>query len=99
MFYFVLLVVLVFIGYGNGIEDSVWNVWIGNMYNVNEFFGFFYGVYGLGVIIGFLIVIVMVIKGGLEWYMFYYVMIGLDGVGFVFLMVVFWRVMVKLYRV
>lgn len=96
--YPVLPVVLAFTGYGNGIEDSAWNAWIGNMHNANELLGLLHGAYGLGATIGPLIATAMVTKGGLEWYTFYYVMIGLDGVGLVFLTVAFWRATGKLYR-
>ena len=30
-------------GFGNGIEDSAWNAWIGNMHRANELLGLLHG--------------------------------------------------------
>lgn len=75
--YPVLIVVFIFAGYGNGIEDSAWNAWIGVMANANEILGFLHGFYGLGAVISPLVATTMVTKGGLQWYTFYYIMVGL----------------------
>ncbi|KAK4164972.1 major facilitator superfamily domain-containing protein [Cladorrhinum sp. PSN259] len=91
-------VVLLFTGFGNGIEDSAWNAWIGNMQQANELLGFLHGAYGLGATIGPLIATAMVSKGGLEWYYFYYVMLGLDGLALVLLTGAFWSATAKVYR-
>lgn len=68
-----------FPGFGNGIEDSAWNAWVGNMQNANELLGFLHGAYGLGATIGPLIATAMVTKAKppLPWYSFYYLMIGM----------------------
>jgi hypothetical protein len=34
--YPVIPIVLVFAGFGNGLEDAAWNAWVGNMVNVGE---------------------------------------------------------------
>ncbi|KAL2185323.1 MFS general substrate transporter [Thermothelomyces heterothallicus CBS 203.75] len=91
-------VILLFTGFGNGIEDSAWNAWVGNMDRANELLGVLHGGYGLGGTIGPLIATAMVTKGGLPWYYFYYVMIGLDGL-LLFLMVpAFWRATAEVHR-
>ncbi len=91
-------VVLLFTGFGNGIEDSAWNAWVGNMQRANELLGFLHGAYGLGAAIGPLIATAMVTKGGLAWYEFYYVMLGLDGLGLALLAPAFWRATARVYR-
>ena len=91
-------VVLLFTGFGNGIEDSAWNAWVGNMQRANELLGFLHGAYGLGATIGPLIATAMVTKGGLPWYKFYYVMIGLDGLGGLLLAGAFWRATARVHR-
>ena len=91
-------VVLLFTGFGNGIEDSAWNAWVGNMQRANELLGFLHGAYGLGGTIGPLIATAMVTKGGLQWYYFYYVMLGLDGLAMVLLTGAFWTATAKTYR-
>lgn len=91
-------VVLLFTGFGNGIEDSAWNAWVGNMQRANELLGFLHGAYGLGATIGPLIATAMVTKGGLPWYKFYYVMIGLDGLGGMLLVAAFWRATARVHR-
>jgi fucose permease len=91
-------VVLLFTGFGNGIEDSAWNAWVGNMHRANELLGFLHGAYGLGATIGPLVATAMVTRGGLPWYAFYYVMIGLDGLAFFLLVPAFWRATGKVHR-
>ncbi|KAH9219983.1 MFS transporter [Leptodontidium sp. 2 PMI_412] len=72
----VLPIIFVLSGFGNGLEDGGWNAWIGNMENANELLGFLHGAYGLGATISPLIATAMVTKGNLQWYMFYYIMLG-----------------------
>jgi fucose permease len=91
-------VVLLFTGFGNGIEDSAWNAWIGNMQRANELLGFLHGAYGLGATIGPLIATAMVTRAGLPWYTFYYVMIGLDGLALLLLTTAFWRATASVHR-
>ncbi|KAJ4117450.1 hypothetical protein NW765_010870 [Fusarium oxysporum] len=69
--------VMLFTGFGNGIQDSGYNAWIGNMHRANELLGFLHGAYGLGGTIGPLIASAMVTEGKLNWYTFYYIMTGL----------------------
>ncbi|KAH6679824.1 major facilitator superfamily domain-containing protein [Halenospora varia] len=75
--YPVLPVILVLSGFGSGLEDSGWNAWVGNMENANELLGFLHGAYGLGATISPLIATAMVTKGHLQWYTFYYLLVGL----------------------
>lgn len=91
-------VVLVFVGFGNGIMDSAWNAWVGNMHRANELLGVLHGAYGLGATIGPLIATAMVTRAGLAWYEFYYVMIGLDGLGLLMLVPAFWSATACVYR-
>ncbi|KAL2264429.1 hypothetical protein VTK26DRAFT_3316 [Humicola hyalothermophila] len=84
-------VVLILLGYGNGIEDSGWNAWIGNMQRANELLGFLHGSYGAGATIAPLIATAMVTKAGLSWWTFYYVMIGADALALVVQVASFWR--------
>lgn len=86
----VLPVVLVFAGFGNGIEDSAWNAWVGNMHNANELLGFLHGSYGLGATVSPLVASAMVAEGGLEWYTFYYIMIGVVTFEFAITVSAFW---------
>lgn len=76
--YPVLIVVFVLAGYGNGLEDAAWNVYIGNMYNVNELMGFLHGSYSLGATLSPFIATSLVVKAFLPWYTFYYIMVGLS---------------------
>ncbi|KAK1779380.1 major facilitator superfamily domain-containing protein [Copromyces sp. CBS 386.78] len=91
-------VVMLFTGFGNGIEDSAWNAWVGNMRKANELLGIIHGCYGLGATIGPLIATSMVTKGGLEWYTFYYVLVGVNGVELVAMTAAFWTATKEVYR-
>ncbi|KAI0137533.1 major facilitator superfamily domain-containing protein [Xylariales sp. AK1849] len=89
---------MLFPGFGNGIEDSAWNAWIGNMESANELLGFLHGSYGLGATISPLIATAMVTKGGFPWYYFYYLMIGLAGLELCLTTTAFWGATGAAYR-
>lgn len=96
--YPVLPFALLVAGYGNGLEDSGWNAWIGNMQSSNELLGFLHGAYGLGATIGPLIASAMVTKAGLEWYTFYYVMTATTGITFILTTTAFWGATGRVHR-
>ncbi|CRK12952.1 hypothetical protein BN1723_009862 [Verticillium longisporum] len=89
--YPVLVVVYVLAGFGNGIGDAAWNAFIGNLANANETLGFLHALYGVGGTISPLIATTMITEGGLEWYHFYYVMIGMSVVELVVCTAAFWK--------
>lgn len=91
-------IALLFSGFGNGIEDSAYNAWVGNMHRANELLGLIHGAYGLGATVSPLVASAMVTKGKLEWYTFYYVMIGIVVVEFVVGMMAFWDATGEAYR-
>ncbi|KAK0651393.1 major facilitator superfamily domain-containing protein [Cercophora newfieldiana] len=91
-------IVMLVTGFGNGIEDSAWNAWIGNMHQANELLGLLHGAYGLGATISPLIATSMVTKGALPWYTFFYLQIGLDGLCLVLMTVAFWRATAQVHR-
>ncbi|KAK5660887.1 hypothetical protein OQA88_12259 [Cercophora sp. LCS_1] len=91
-------VVMLLTGFGNGIQDSAWNAWIGNMHQANELLGLLHGAYGLGATIGPLIGTAMVTKGNLQWYTFFYIMIGLDGLALILTTSAFWKATGKVHR-
>ncbi|KAK3680502.1 major facilitator superfamily domain-containing protein [Podospora appendiculata] len=96
--YAALPVVMLLVGFGNGLEDSAWNAWIGNMHQANELLGLLHGAYGLGATIGPLIATAMVTKAGLPWYTFYYVMIGVAAGEFLLTTTAFWGATGAVYR-
>ncbi|KAF2421815.1 putative MFS transporter [Tothia fuscella] len=72
----VIVVILMFAGFGSCFQDASWNAWIGTMSNANQLLGFLHGFYGLGALLAPLIATSMVAKYHRPWYEFYYVMIG-----------------------
>lgn len=76
--YAVLPVVLVFPGFGNGLEDSAWNAFVGGLQNANELLGILHGAYGAAATVAPLIATAMVTKAKppLPWYTYYYFMIA-----------------------
>lgn len=94
----VLPIALLFAGFGNGIEDSGYNAWVGNMQNANELLGLLHGSYGLGATISPLVASAMVTKAGYPWYTFYYVLIGVVIVEFIAGLSAFWTAGGKAYR-
>lgn len=96
--YPVLVVVLIMAGYGNGLADSAWNAWLGDMANANEILGFLHGFYGLGAALSPLIATTLVTKAGWHWYEFYYIMIGGAVIECVWMTTAFWRADGAAYR-
>ncbi|KAI4621915.1 hypothetical protein J4E80_004289 [Alternaria sp. BMP 0032] len=74
--YPVLVILFIFSGFGNGIEDAAWNAWAGSLANANEVLGFVHGLYGLGALLSPLAAISLIVKCGWQWYQFYYIMLG-----------------------
>ena len=91
-------IVLMFAGFGNGLEDSAFNAWVGGMHRANELLGLLHGSYGLGATVSPLVASAMVTKGNLPWYTFYYVMIGMTCVEFCVGSTVFWKATGHAYR-
>ncbi|OJJ42685.1 hypothetical protein ASPZODRAFT_29009 [Penicilliopsis zonata CBS 506.65] len=88
--YPVLVVFFIFAGFGNGLEDSAWNAWIGNMANANEVLGLLHGFYGLGAVLSPLVATALITKANVQWYYFYYVMIPCAVIELFFLTIAFW---------
>ena len=93
-----LVVVFMVAGYGNGLGDSGWNAWIGDMANANEVLGFLHGMYGFGALLSPLIATSLITQAGWEWYEFYYFMIGAAVIEVFFLTGTFWDATGAVYR-
>ncbi|KAM4066953.1 major facilitator superfamily protein [Hirsutella rhossiliensis] len=94
----VLPVLLLIVGFGNGIQDSAWNTWVGNMHQANELLGIIHGSFGLGGTVAPLIVSAMVAKMHLEWYTYFYVTTAVVCVELVFAVWAFWGASGAVYR-
>lgn len=68
--------ILALAGMGNGLLDAAWNAWIGTLEHTNQLLGLLHGCYGLGATISPLIATTMVTKANLDWWNFYYILIG-----------------------
>ncbi|KAI9694211.1 MAG: hypothetical protein M1822_003483 [Bathelium mastoideum] len=93
-----LVVIFALAGFGNGVEDGAWNAWIGSMANANEILGFLHGLYGLGAVISPLAATTMVVKNGLPWYSFYYIMVSVAALEMLVSLLAFWRATASAYR-
>ncbi|KAL3460596.1 major facilitator superfamily domain-containing protein [Aspergillus heterothallicus] len=71
----VLLVGYAFVGLGNGLLDAGWNAWVGDMINASTLMGLLHAFYGLGATVSPAIATAM-IDHGLNWYTFYFIMVG-----------------------
>lgn len=79
-------------------RDAAWNAWIGVMENANELLGILHGFFGLGATLSPLIATSMITKGGLSWYEFYYLMIGIQLVELIAAVTAFWTETAKKYQ-
>lgn len=96
--FYVLPIALLATGFGNGISDSAWNAWVGNLKNTNELLGLLHGSYGIGGTIAPLVASAMVTKLGLEWYTYYYLMVAISIFELVFGLFSFWTATGEAYR-
>lgn len=78
-------------GLGNGLSDAGFNAWVGDMKHANELLGFLHACYGLGATLSPLVASAMLNKYHLQWYTFYYVMIGLSGLDNLCSTLAFWK--------
>ncbi len=74
--YPVLVVMFIFVGFGNGLIDAAWCAWLGNMANANEVQGFLQASYSLGATVSPLIATALIEKSNAGWYGFYYIMVS-----------------------
>ncbi len=74
--YPVLVVSFIFAGLGNGLADSAWNAWIGNMADSNQMLGLLHGVYGLGAVMAPLVATSLITEAKVGWFYFYYIMVS-----------------------
>ncbi|GAD93794.1 MFS transporter [Paecilomyces variotii No. 5] len=88
--YPVLVISFIFAGFGNGLADSGWNAWIGNMANANQVLGLLHGFYGVGGVLSPLVATSLITRADLPWYYFYYLMIGFAITEFGFCLAAFW---------
>ncbi|KAJ5463341.1 hypothetical protein N7475_008285, partial [Penicillium sp. IBT 31633x] len=88
--YPVLVVSFIFAGLGNGLADSAWNAWIGNLQNPNQLLGLLHGSYGVGAVISPLVASLLVADAGMPWYYFYYIMIGGAAIEVIVCVACFW---------
>lgn len=73
--YAVLVVMFIFVGFGNGLSDAAWSAWMGRMSQANELSGMLHCCYAIGAAIAPLIASGLFGAAGLQWYYFYYVMV------------------------
>lgn len=74
--YPLLVISFMIAGLGNGLSDSAWNAWIGNLPRVTELLGFLHACYGVGAVISPLIATSMITRYHLPWFTYYYVMVS-----------------------
>ncbi|CZT51660.1 related to tetracycline resistance proteins [Rhynchosporium secalis] len=89
--YPVVVVMFIFVGFGNGLVDAAWCAWLGNMANANEVQGFLQASYSLGATVSPLIATALIQKTTLGWYGFYYLMIAAASVEFLTCATTFWK--------
>ncbi|RJE26881.1 Mfs transporter [Aspergillus sclerotialis] len=89
--YPVLVISFIFAGFGNGLEDSAWNAWIGNMANANELLGLLHGVYGAGAVLSPLAATSIITKANRPWFFFYYIMVACAAVELGVCLACFWK--------
>lgn len=88
----------VFAGFGCGLVDAAWSTWAGHMVAGNVLEGSLHAFYALGCTFSPLIATSLVVKRGLPWYYFYYMLASLAAVMFVLTSTTFWTKNAEVYR-
>ncbi|KAM3474495.1 hypothetical protein MY8738_007870 [Beauveria namnaoensis] len=73
-----LIIVNAISGFGNGLTDACFCAWIGAMDKANMMQGFLHACYSIGALFSPLIATSTVVKAGLPWFTFYYIMVGMS---------------------
>ncbi|KAK2746720.1 hypothetical protein FQN55_005447 [Onygenales sp. PD_40] len=95
--YPVFLVAYAIVGFGNGLIDAAWNAWVGDMVNANALMGFLHAFYGLGATVSPTIATGM-INAGLDWWLFYYTLVGGSALELVGSVAMFWQENAERFR-
>ncbi|KAK2810834.1 hypothetical protein FQN50_002657 [Emmonsiellopsis sp. PD_5] len=95
--YPVYLVAYAIVGFGNGLIDAAWNAWVGDMVNANALMGFLHAFYGLGATVSPTIATGM-INSGLDWWLFYYTLVGGSALELVGNVAMFWQENAERFR-
>ena len=96
--YPVVLISLVFAGFGNGLIDAAWNAFVGDLKDANQLLGIIHGFYGLGATLAPLIATAMVTRYGLEWNTFFFPMVGVTAIECALSIYSFWSANAAEYR-
>lgn len=96
--YTVVLVFLIFAGFGNGLIDAAWNAFVGDLKNANQLLGITHAFYGLGATITPVIATSMVTRYGLEWNTFFFAMVGATVIDCALSIYAFWDADAAEYR-
>ncbi|KAF4550372.1 Bypass of stop codon-like protein 5 [Elsinoe fawcettii] len=94
----VLIIAYLIGGFGDGLCDAAWNAWIGGMANPNQMLGFLHAWWGANAMIAPLCASALIVRGGLDWWIWYYVMLGLGALQLAGGTLAFWRADGKAYR-
>ncbi|KAJ5234588.1 uncharacterized protein N7469_003756 [Penicillium citrinum] len=78
-------------GIANGVADSGWNAWIGDMANSNELLGMLHGLYGVGAVVSPLLASLLISKANCPWFRFYNVMAGFAVIEAIVSISAFWK--------
>ncbi|KAK5075560.1 hypothetical protein LTR64_001767 [Lithohypha guttulata] len=77
-------------GFGNGLIDAAWSSWAGHMEAGNILEGSLHAFYALGCTFSPLIATSLVVRRGVPWYYFYYMLTGLSFVALITSTSTFW---------
>jgi fucose permease len=76
--YPVIIVFLVFSGFGTGLLDAAWNAYVGDFADANQILGILHAMYGLGSTLAPLIATALITQAHTPWWVYYYIPMGLN---------------------
>ncbi|KXJ88611.1 major facilitator superfamily domain-containing protein [Microdochium bolleyi] len=96
--YPVLIVINVVAGFGNGLTDACFSSYLSQFENPNSIQGLLHSCYSVGALFSPFVATSLIVKAGLPWYTFYYIMVGLSVVEWFGLSAAYWSKTGEVYR-
>lgn len=96
--YPVIIVVNVVSGFGNGLTDACFSSYLSQFENPNSIQGLLHACYSVGALFSPVVATSLIVKAGLPWYAFYYIMVAVSVVEWAGLSAAFWSKTGEVYR-
>lgn len=93
-----IIVINIVAGFGNGLTDACFSSYLSQFENPNGIQGLLHSCYSVGALFSPFVATSLIVKAGLPWYTFYYIMVGVSVVEWFGLSAAYWSKTGQVYR-